>query len=291
MAKTSKKKTTTVEAVMELAMRLGQKHLAPYGAVRSRKDFTQRQLMSCLILRAYLQTTYRGVLEILAVSAPLRAALGLEEKLPHYTTLQKFSARAEVLKVVDALLRAITEKLGRPPGAAAAMDSTGLEVTGASAYFNTRRGQPGRKWVKLSLVVWCGTLLPMALQVGWGPSNDKRQAPELLTKASQVTPGPKKLYADAGYDADWVHRFCHEQWGTTSIIKPAHRCRDGSLGGTYRAAMSPQHLQDNRYGLRWHIESFMSGLKRTTGCALRARLPHTLQSEAALRVLAYALRR
>jgi hypothetical protein len=186
-------KKTRVEVVMKMAMELGQKHLAPYGAVRSRKDFTQRQLMSCLILRAYLQTTYRGVLEILAVSAPLRAALGLEEKLPHWTTLQKFSARREVLAVVDALLRALAEKLGPPSGkTAVAMDSTGLEVTGASAYFNPRRGTPGRKWVKLSLVVWCGTLLPLALHVGWGPSNDKVPAAELLAKARQVTVVPER---------------------------------------------------------------------------------------------------
>jgi hypothetical protein len=284
-------KKTTVERVMELAMALGQRHLAPYGAVRSRKDFTQRQLMSCLILRAYLQTTYRGVLEILAVSGPLRRALGLEEKLPHYTTLQKFSARAEVLAVVDALLGAITERMGPAPGGAAALDSTGLEVSGASAYFNTRRGYTGRKWVKLSLVVWCGTLLPLAVHAGWGPSNDKRQAPELLEKARQVIVVPEKLYADAGYDADWVHRFCHESWGTRSIIKPARCGRDGRLGGTYRAAMTADHLQAQHYGQRWHIESFMSGLKRTTGAALRARLPQTLLHEAVLRVLAYALRR
>jgi len=51
--------------VAELAMRLSQRHLADYGAVTSRHDFTQRQLLSCLILRAYLKTTYRGVLEVL----------------------------------------------------------------------------------------------------------------------------------------------------------------------------------------------------------------------------------
>jgi hypothetical protein len=42
-----------VEPVAELAMRLGGKHLADYGSTRSRHDFTQRQLMACLILRAY----------------------------------------------------------------------------------------------------------------------------------------------------------------------------------------------------------------------------------------------
>ena len=49
-----------VEKVAELSMRLGQRDLAPYGATRSRHDFTQPQLMSRLILCAYLRTTYRG---------------------------------------------------------------------------------------------------------------------------------------------------------------------------------------------------------------------------------------
>jgi hypothetical protein len=59
-------KKPLVEQVDELSMRLSQRHLADYGATRSRHDFTQRQLMSCLILRAYLKTTYRGVLDLLA---------------------------------------------------------------------------------------------------------------------------------------------------------------------------------------------------------------------------------
>jgi hypothetical protein len=52
-------KQTTVERVTELTMRLGGRHLADYGSARSRHDFTQRQLMSSLILRAYLKTTCR----------------------------------------------------------------------------------------------------------------------------------------------------------------------------------------------------------------------------------------
>jgi len=59
---------STVERVVELAMQLGQRHLAQYGATTSRHDFTQRQLLTCLILRAYLKTTYRGVLDLLAAS-------------------------------------------------------------------------------------------------------------------------------------------------------------------------------------------------------------------------------
>jgi len=95
-------KKTTVEGVAELAMKLGGRHLADYGSARSRHDFTQRQLMACLILRAYLKATCRGVLELLAVGPNLREALGMRDKLPHYTTLKKFSARSQVLAIADA---------------------------------------------------------------------------------------------------------------------------------------------------------------------------------------------
>ena len=53
--KIKKTRTQVIERVASLAMRLGGRHLADYGATRSRHDFTQRQLMACLILRAYLK--------------------------------------------------------------------------------------------------------------------------------------------------------------------------------------------------------------------------------------------
>jgi hypothetical protein len=102
------KNKTTLEGVVELAMNLGRRRLADYGATRSGQDFTQRQLMACLILRAYLKTICRGALEFLAVSPNLRQALGLADKLPHYPTLQKFSARSEILAITDAMI--VTQK-------------------------------------------------------------------------------------------------------------------------------------------------------------------------------------
>lgn len=161
---------TTLERVAELAMRLGGRHLADYGSARSRHDFTQRQLMGCLILRAYLKTTYRGVLELLSVGPNLREALGMSDKLPHYTTLQKFSARSRVLAIADAMIRTIGRAAGEAKFAksSAAMDATGLETTSASAHFQSRAGRTRRKWVKVSTIVLCGSLLPLSLVLGWG---------------------------------------------------------------------------------------------------------------------------
>ena len=279
-----------IEKVAELAMKLGQRHLAAYGATTSRHDFTQRQLMSCLILRAYLKTTYRGVLELLAVSPPLRERLGMTEKLPHFATLQKFSARSQVLAMAQKLVAEIGQAAAQAPAEPAAMDTTGMALTTASDYFRTRKGGKVRKWVKVSVMVLCGSLLPLGLMVELGAVNDKLHARSLLAQAQAVAQ-PPRLYADAGYDSEPLHVQCREQWGVESVINPVQRRADGLRGGRWRALMSSEYLQASQYGKRWAVESFFSGLKRTTGGALQARRPEQMVAEATFRVLAYVLRR
>jgi transposase len=282
-----------IEKVAELAMQLSRPHLADYGATRSRKDFTQRQLMSCLVLRAYLRTTYRGVLDTLAGNAPLRACLGLEEKkLPHFTTLQKFSARSEVAAITQMIIARIGRAAVAGGGSQqpAAMDSTGLDITGASAYFESRRGRRQRGYIKLSAIILCGSLFPLAVVLDRGPSNDRVQVPALLDQA-QALGRPTQLLADAGYDAEWIHARCREKWGVESLIVPNGQRADGLRNGRWRALMSTEHMRERGYGKRWAVESFFSAFKRTMGSALSTRKPKTQLAEAAIRVLAYVLRR
>ena len=127
---------------------------------------------------------------------------------------------------------------------AAAMDATGLETTTASAHFQCRRGGQRRKWIKLSTIVICGSLLPMSLVLDWGPTNDKCQAEELMAKAQTVAM-PDIVYADAGYDAEWVHVQCREEWGAESVIKPAVHRADGKRNGIWRSGMSKHYLARN----------------------------------------------
>lgn len=204
MSKTAK--IPVIEQVAELALRLSRRYLAADGAVRSRHDFTQPQLMSCLVLRAYLKTTYRGVLEVLAVSESLRQRLGLGDKLPHYTTLQKFSARSQVVAIAQQLVNEIGQQAAAqaPAPAEAAMDATGLARTTVSDYYCSRRGRRFRQWVKVSVMVLCGSLLPLAVVVDLNPTHDCKHARRLLAQA-QAGPPPARLYADSGYDAEWIH--------------------------------------------------------------------------------------
>jgi hypothetical protein len=286
-------KRPEIERMADLAMHLSQQHLADYGARRSRKDFTQRQLMTCLVLRAYLKTTYRGVLDTLAGNVSLRTCLGLqEEKLPHFTTLQKFSTRSHVAAIAQKIIArigraAMMASAHREP---AAMDSTGLDTMSPSAYFESRRGRRHRSYIKLSAIVLCGSLFPLAVVLDRGPSNDRVQVPALLDQA-QALGRPTQLLADAGYDAEWIHVRCRENWGVESLIVPNGQRADGQRNGRWRALMSVEHMRQRGYGKRWAVESFFSAFKRTMGGALSTRKPATQLTEAAIRLLAYVLRR
>jgi hypothetical protein len=288
----SNAKAPLVERIAEMAMRLSQRYLADYGARRSRHDFTQRQLMTCLILRVYLKTTYRGVLDLLATSSGLRECLGLTEKLPHFTTLQKFSARSQVLAIAQKLVgeighQAVARGAEQPE---LAMDATGLARTTVSDYFTSRRGRKFRRWVKVAVVVLAGSLLPVALTIDLKPTHDCVQARTLLAQTQAIVQ-PAKLYADAGYDAEWIHEQCREQWGVVSVIPAVPRRADGTAGGKWRAQMTPEYIKQQGYSRRWAVESFFSALKRTIGSSLSARRPDQMLAEAALKVLAYTLRR
>ena len=291
-AKERTEKAPMVERVAELAMRMGQRHLTDYGATRSRHDFTQRQLMTCLILRVYLKTTYRGVLDLLAASPPLRQRMGLTDKLPHFTTLQKFSTRSQVLAIAQKLVADIGQQaVAQTAGETiAAMDATGLTRTTVSDYFTSRRGRKLRRWVKVAVMVMAGSMLPAALAIDLKPTHDCIQARSLLAQVQTVIQ-PTKLLADAGYDAEWIHAHCREQWGVNSVIPAVQRRTDGTLGGKWRAQMTPEYLQQQGYTRRWTVESFFSALKRTMGSTLSARRPDQMLAEAALKVLAYTLRR
>lgn len=107
-------------------------------------------------------------------------------------------------------------------------------------------------------------------------------------KASNVN-HPDRLYANAGYDADWVHPFCRETWNVESVIKPAVHRSDGVLNGDYRSQMTDKYLK--KHGSQWLVESFKSGLKRITGNALNPRSEQSLLIEDALRVLVHTFRR
>jgi hypothetical protein len=268
-----------------LAIRVGGRCMAPYGHEFSPKRFTQPQLFACLILRHVLKTTYRDIIEDLALMPRLREAIGLEV-LPHFTTLQKFSGRTDVLKAVDRCLKEVAVLCKVNPRDQASIDATGLETTNASAHFVARSGRKRRRFLKVSMIIVCGLILPVAVVLSWGPGPDIVQARPLARKAAEVIQ-PSTLWGDKGYDCDDWHEFCREGWGVQSFAPPRRGGTSWTIGGKHRWTMRNNW---EGYGKRWASETAHSTMKRTLGSTLAGRSDRTQMGDAAIKVLAYALR-
>ena len=137
------------------------------------------------------------------------------------------------------------------------------------------------------MAVACGLLVCTAAVASQGPGNDLVEARPVLWQLSGNA-RPRLLYADKGYDAEWVHVFCRHGMGTASYIPPVIRTRDGSIKTALRSLM--QRLP-KRYGRRWHAESFFSALKRMFGDKLTTLSQPMREREALLKALAYSIHR
>ena len=114
--------------VATLALEVGKKHLPDYSHPKSPKTYKQPQLLACLVLKTYLKTTYRGVVELLELSPPLVQALALQE-IPDYSTLKYFSNRIDLDSFLPLVFADLAGRVMDEEGnETVAIDSTGIGV-------------------------------------------------------------------------------------------------------------------------------------------------------------------
>jgi hypothetical protein len=89
---TTRPMTKSPRAVVQEALRLAQQAVPAYSSKFSKKDFTQHQLIALLVLKTFLKTDFRGVVQVVKDFQELRDDLGIE-KPPHYSTLCKAEQR------------------------------------------------------------------------------------------------------------------------------------------------------------------------------------------------------
>ena len=68
------------------ALAVAERGLPRYSSPFSRKEYTQHQHFAILVLKQFLKTDYRGIVQMLEEWSDLREALGLKQ-VPHYSTL------------------------------------------------------------------------------------------------------------------------------------------------------------------------------------------------------------
>ena len=148
----------------------------------------------------------------------------------------------------------------------AAIDGSGMSRPLPSPYYYRRIDKPYPVDIplKVSLVVDTKTKKILALRLRAKKAHDIRDAKYLLKR---ICKKPKKLVADKGYDAEWLHRYCHSlsiqaviparNYGTRRIP----RCR------RYRN-LSASNFNPRTYHRREMIESVLSAIKRKFGSSV-----------------------
>ena len=287
-----------IEKIVALAMKLGRKHLEPYGATTSRHDFTQPQLMACLVLKEFARLDYRGLTAHLADQPDLRALIGLKT-VPHYTTFQKAAQRLLATvpgrRMFDAVLgRALNDRVRKRRVRLAAIDGTGMESRHVSRYFTKRQadGNPGgdrtyAHFPKVVFVVDCASHMILSAVPGRGPATDlvpfERAFGQAVRRARIDV-----LLADADFDAEWLHVSVRSH-GVRTIIPPRRgRPSDKPPKGRWRRVMKQRFERlKPKYGQRWQVETVNSMIKRRLGSALRARVEPNQFREIILRAITH----
>jgi hypothetical protein len=127
-----------------------------------------------VLLCFYFKMSYRDFEELLLMSKELRDALELT-RVPDYSTLNRMyhRFRASHLDKMNEALLSTLKQAGLVEEEVIAVDATGFRPTNASAYFQTRRGKPFRRWLKGVYAVGASSQM---IVHGVGPSSVDAQA-------------------------------------------------------------------------------------------------------------------
>ena len=261
------------------------------------------------MLKAFFKADYRRIVAYLEDMPGLREQLGLK-KTPHFTTLQKASARLLADEGDRKVKRLITHTLyayhdDDPPPEAdppperptpayvfdlAAVDSTGFDAGRTSRYFVRRRRSElldmqeethYKRFAKLGIIADCDTHLILATYRGVGPLPGRPDVDQLddTLEGMCLNAVPQKLLADAGYDSEHNHEMLQEYLHVDSLIPAkAGRPTDKPPTGKYRRQMATDFDHDT-YAQRWQVETVMFMLKNHLGDAVAARTEATWIAE------------
>lgn len=296
---------------MQLAYRLGNKHLPAYASRFSRHDFTLSQLFACLVLKQFYKLDYRALEGLLEDSPDLLRAVGLS-RAPHRSTLcdafAKLCREEHFSPMLDELASAFEKagllKLGTLP---VAVDSSMFESRHVSRHFERRREQTSRPrrgtdayrarigatvrgLPKLSIAVAAACHLILSATASTGSCSDHMQAEAVIVDA-WLRADVRRFVADAGYDAEKTHELVREDLDCDLLVPPVIGSGSGRPPKSYwRRAMFvrlERPTARKQYAQRWQAETAFSMLKRNYGSALRAKSSVRREQELLLNVMTH----
>ena len=122
-----------------------------YSSKYSKYFYTRHQLLILVLLKEYISTDYRDFAELIDLMSDIKENLALD-KIPHFTTLQKFVTRLPS-SLFNLLLQRIL-KLFYSYGenvSVAAIDATNLRVI-SKLLFSQKNGKLRRSFLRTSIL-------------------------------------------------------------------------------------------------------------------------------------------
>jgi len=266
--------------------------LPPYSSKFSKRKYKQYQLFVILLYKAWINVSYRDVIEVMSSNPSFVSLLSLSD-IPHFTTIQKFCKRVS-MKLITSVFNKVVKSFEGLLGNIMLIDSTGLSYNYHSFYYDKRLNDFGKKvkkkYVKVTIIVDEKSQIVVAFDVHFGEIHDSKEFKKVLENIDKELINKFRIIiGDKGYDPEENHVIA-KRYHLQAIIPtrnkdvPIHRTK-----GENRKRMK-RHLPDE-YKRRPIVETVHSAIKRESGSFVRSRIPELAEKESALKIIAYNIRR
>ncbi|HKG41749.1 MAG TPA: IS5 family transposase [Nitrososphaeraceae archaeon] len=254
---------------------------------KSNQIFTVWQHVVLLTIRQYEDKSYRMFVQWLVEAHYLRMFLQLT-RIPHFTTLQKFTDR-----INNGLLGKIISSFIIFTGTRhifVGVDSSGFKVTHASQYY-TERVKLRRKYTKLSIGADVLKQIICNIKIRRAPTgHDNVDFKPIITRTAEIMP-LSVVTGDKGYDSEENHVLVREDLHAFSVIPSRYEhVPIWRTHGMYRKQMKRGYSKI-LYNQRNKDETIVSVIKRLFGEHITSRLVRTQNRELSFRCMAYNMHR
>jgi hypothetical protein len=209
-------------------------------------------------------------------------------RIPHHTTLQKFTNRINTImlsKIVSSFILSTGTR-----HIFTGIDATGFKITHASEYYSNRT-KLRKKYAKLSIGADVLKQIICKIKIRRAPTkHDNIDFKPIVTKISKLK-SLSVVVADKGYDSEENHVLVRENLNGFSIIPPIYEnVPIWKTHGRYRKEMK-RGYHKILYNQRNKDETIVSVIKRLFGEHITSRLIRMQNRELTFRCIAYNVHR